>query len=43
MFQQVCVDYSSLPDPRMLKNHEIKFFYDAMRPSLKKSTKPRSK
>jgi hypothetical protein len=38
MLLQICMDYPSLPDPRTLKRHEIKFFYEGLRASLKKTT-----
>lgn len=41
MLLQVCRDYPSLPDPRTLKAHEIRFFYDGLRRELKESTKAR--
>lgn len=39
MFAQICLDYSSLPDPWDLTIDEIAFFYDAIRADLKKRTK----
>ena len=39
MLLQICRDYPGLPDPRMLKAHEIKFFYDGLREELKKHTR----
>lgn len=41
MFLQICLEYTSLPSPFDLRNHQIKFFYDAIRKSLHKHTKPR--
>ena len=41
MLLQVCRDYSGLPDPRTLKAHEIRFFYDGLRAELKQHTKPK--
>jgi hypothetical protein len=38
MLQQICRDYSGLPDPRTLKDHEIVFFYNGLREELKKAT-----
>ena len=38
MLRQICADYSSLPDPRSLTMAEIRFFYDGLRPTLKKYT-----
>ena len=43
MYLQVTRDYSSLPDPRTLKSHEIKFFYEGLRSELKEHTKPKSR
>lgn len=42
MLRQICRDYSGLPDIRRLKQHEIIFFYDGLRPELKRATKPQS-
>jgi hypothetical protein len=42
MLLQVCRDYHSLPDPRTLKLHEIRFFYGALRGELRKHTKPQT-
>jgi len=36
MLRQICMDYPGLPDPRTLTMTEIEFFYDGLRPSLKK-------
>ncbi len=41
MYLQIVRDYSSLPDPRTLTLHEIKFYYDALRPELHARTKPK--
>lgn len=41
MLLQVCRDYPALPDPRTLKAHEIRFFYDGLRAELKEHTKPK--
>jgi len=41
MLLQVCRDYSGLPDPRTLKAHEIRFFYNGLRPELKTYSKPK--
>ena len=40
MLLQICRDYASLPDLRTLTMEEIRFFYDGVRPSLKRHTKP---
>jgi hypothetical protein len=42
MFMQITRDYASLPDPRTLKAHEIRFFYNGLREELKQHTKPRN-
>ena len=39
MFLQITRDYSGLPDARKLKAHEIKFFYEGLKPELKEHTK----
>ncbi len=39
MFLQICRDYPGLPDARILKAHEILFFYDGLIPELIKHTK----
>lgn len=41
MLLQVCRDYPGVPDPRTLKAHEIRFFYEGLRPELKEHTKPK--
>lgn len=38
MLFQIMRDYSGLPDYRTLKAHEIRFFYDGLRPELYKHT-----
>lgn len=38
MLVQICLMYRVLPDPRSLKLHEIRFFYEAIRKTLHKST-----
>jgi hypothetical protein len=42
MLLQCCIDYSALPDPRSLTVDEIIFFYDGLRATLRKATKPKS-
>ena len=42
MLRQICMDYPGLPDPRTLTMTEIDFFYDGLRPSLKKLTETKS-
>jgi len=32
----VCRDYPGLPDPRTLSAREIRFFYDGLKPELKR-------
>lgn len=39
MFLQICRDYSSLPNPKELKAHEILFFYNGLRAELKQHTR----
>ena len=36
MLRQICMDYSSLPDVRTLSEDEIIWFYDGLRPMLRK-------
>ena len=43
MLLQISRDYPGLPDPRTLKAHEIRFFFEGIRAELKEHTKPRSK
>jgi len=38
MLLQVARDYPGLPDVRTLKASEIRFFYEGLRPELKKHT-----
>lgn len=40
MLLQVARDYAGLPDPRSLTLSEIRFFYEALRPELKKHSRP---
>lgn len=42
MLLQCCIDYSALPDPRTLTIDEIIFFYDGIRSTLHKATKPKT-
>lgn len=42
MLLQICRDYSGLPDARTLTMSNIRFFYEGIRPELKKHTKPKS-
>ena len=39
MVRQICFEYRSLPDPRTLTEGEIRWFYDGIRPLLKKRTR----
>jgi hypothetical protein len=39
MFSQVLLDYRSLGDIRTLKEYEIKFLYERLRPTLKQHHK----
>lgn len=41
MLLQVARDYPGLPDPRTMTVTEIVFFYEGLRPELKKYTKPK--
>lgn len=41
MFLQVCMDYSTLPDPLGLDMAQIRIFYNGLRPALWRTTKPR--
>jgi len=41
MFYQICRDYAILPNPRTLKAHEIKFFYQGLIAELIEHTKPK--
>lgn len=34
MLTQICLDFAGLPDVRTLDTHEIRGFYDRLRPSL---------
>lgn len=40
MLLQIVRDYPSVGDWRELGEYEIEFFYDALRPELRKATKP---
>jgi hypothetical protein len=40
MLLQICSDYPALSDPNEMRNHEIRFFYEGIRASLKKATAP---
>ena len=42
MLLHVIRDYNGIGDWRELEEHEIEFFYDALRKELKKATKPQS-
>jgi len=39
MLLQITMDYPGLPDPRTLRNRQIKFFYEGLRLGLRKHTK----
>ncbi len=41
MLIQICLDYPSLGDFRVLTDAEIRFFYDGIRTRLKHLTKPK--
>jgi len=36
MIRQICRDYAGLPDFRTLSLSEIRFFYEGLRPELKR-------
>lgn len=40
MLLQCARDYPGLPDPRTLTLGELVFFYDGLRPELRKHTRP---
>lgn len=40
MLLQICRDFPGLPDARRLSLSEIRFFYEGLRPELKKHTRP---
>lgn len=39
MLLQISRDYSGLPDPRTLKAHEIRYFYNGLRAEIKEYQK----
>jgi hypothetical protein len=39
MILQICMHYPGLPDPRTLSMDEIIFFYDGLRPMLRKQSR----
>lgn len=39
MLRQICLDYPGLPDPRTMTVEEIVWFYDGLRPMLRKHTR----
>lgn len=39
MLLQIALDYPGVPDVRTLKAHEIRFFYNGLRATLKERTK----
>lgn len=41
MFLQISRDYASLPDPRSLTMTEIRFYYEGLRPELRRHTAPK--
>lgn len=41
MLYQICRDYPGLPDPRTLTVSEIVFFYEGLRPELRRHTTPK--
>jgi hypothetical protein len=42
MLTQVARDYPGLPDPRTLTVPEIVFWFEGLRPELKRHTKPKA-
>ncbi len=42
MVKQVCMDYSSFPDYRTMETEEIISFYEGIRDSQRKATRPRA-
>lgn len=42
MLLQICRDYAGLPDARTLTMTQIRFFYEGLRPELKKHTGPKA-
>ena len=43
MLVQICADFPGLPDVRTLTLAEIRFFYDALRATLRKHSAPDKK
>jgi hypothetical protein len=43
MLVQIALEYHALPDPRTLKMHEIRFWYDGIRRGLKEVAIQRQK
>jgi hypothetical protein len=43
MLLHVAAEYPGLPDVRTLTFDEIRFFFEGMRPALKRATKPPKK
>lgn len=41
MLLQVASDYPGLPDVRTLRMSEIRYFYEGLRPNLRRHTRPR--
>lgn len=41
MLLQICADYPGLPDVRTMTLGEIRFFYNPLRPILRKHTAPK--
>lgn len=43
MLRQITRDYSGLPNVRRMPMHEIRFWYEGLRPELKRATEPPKK
>lgn len=43
MILQITRDYPGLPDPRTMRLHEIRFFYEGLRRELREATKSSKK
>jgi len=41
MILQICMNYPVIPDIRTMDLDEIEFFYEGLKPTLKKITKPK--
>ena len=43
MLLQICSDYRCLPDLNTMTMSQIRFFYEPLRPALRRATAPRTK